>query len=168
MYVFYLQIHVRMCNPTNQSRQVNPSQLVTPPGSGPSSPQHTNYMGNIDPEVVGMDFVLTYAFSFLFHTTPTPRCLPLTPITTVSSPRVSNTSTWHRLKTQISHLALLQATPSPFQHVSSTITLHSLASARTRLHHGRFRKRVYPRFLHFRHLSHWLRVRLRRSRRGIM
>ncbi|CAE7199333.1 hypothetical protein P3342_010221 [Pyrenophora teres f. teres] len=45
----------------------NPSQLITPPGSGPSSPQHTNYMGNIDPEVVGMDFVLTLESPCLQH-----------------------------------------------------------------------------------------------------
>ncbi|KAL7778367.1 hypothetical protein CFE70_007867 [Pyrenophora teres f. teres 0-1] len=35
--------------------------------SGPSSPQHTNYMGNIDPEVVGMDFVLTLESPCLQH-----------------------------------------------------------------------------------------------------
>ncbi|KAA8611262.1 bZIP 2 domain containing protein [Pyrenophora tritici-repentis] len=44
-----------------------PLQLVTPPGSGPSSPQHARYMGNIDPEVVGMDFVLTLESPCLQH-----------------------------------------------------------------------------------------------------
>ncbi|RMZ72511.1 BZIP-type transcription factor [Pyrenophora seminiperda CCB06] len=46
----------------------NPTYLLTPPGSGPASPdQYTNYMGNIDPEVVGMDFVLTLESPCLEH-----------------------------------------------------------------------------------------------------